>query len=94
MKRHQQIITTTTFLIRKRKILFAFQLRITLKVLTQINLASGHTKEDKNKEQLIILTKTSFVEAFILTIVIVAAQSLWDGVTSTNGNHSINKVDN
>ena len=89
MKRHQQIITTTTFLIRKRKILFAFQLRITLKVLTQINLASGHTKEDKNKEQLIILTKNSFVEAFILTTV-----SLWDGVTSTNGNHSINKVDN
>ena len=89
MKRHQQIITTTTFLIRKRKILFAFQLRITLKVLTEINLASGHTKEDKNKEQLIILTKNSFVEAFILTTV-----SLWDGVTSTNGNHSINKVDN
>ena len=81
-------------MIRKRKILFAFQLRITLKVLTQINLASGHTKEDKNKEQLIILTKKSFVEAFILTIVIAAAQSLWDDVTSTNGNHSINKVDN
>ena len=40
-----------------RKILFAFQLRITLKVHTQINLTSGHTKEDKNKEQLIILTK-------------------------------------
>ena len=69
MKRHQQIITTTTFSIRKRKILFAFQLRITLKALTEINLASGHTKEDKNKEQLIILTKKSFVEAFILTIV-------------------------
>ena len=42
------------------------------------------TKEDKNKEQLIILTKKSFVEA----------RSLWDGVASTNGNHSINKVDN
>ena len=69
MKRHQQISTTTTFLIRKRKIQFAFQLRIPLKVLTEINLASGHTKEDKNKEQLIILTKKSFVEAFILTIV-------------------------
>ena len=64
MKRHQQIITTTTFSIRKRKILFAFQLRIILKALTEINLASGHTKEDKNKEQLIILTKKSFVEAF------------------------------
>ena len=58
-----------TFSIRKRKILFAFQLRITLKALTEINLASGHTKEDKNKENLIILTKKSFVEAFILTIV-------------------------
>ena len=69
MKRHQQIITTTTFSIRKRKILSAFQLRITLKALTEINLASGHTKEDKNKENLIILTKKSFVEAFILTIV-------------------------
>ena len=69
MKRHQQIITTTTFSTRKRKILFAFQLRITLKALTEINLASGHTKEDKNKEKLIILTKKSFVEAFILTIV-------------------------
>ena len=42
---------------------------ITLKALTEINLASGHTKEDKNKENLIILTKKSFVEAFILTIV-------------------------
>ena len=52
------------YFLRKRKILFAFQLRIILKVLTQINLASGHTKEDKNKEQLIILTKKSFVEAF------------------------------
>ena len=28
-----------------------------------------HTKEDKNKEQLIILTKKSFAEVFILTIV-------------------------
>ena len=37
---------------------------ITLKALTEINLASGHTKEDKNKEKLIILTKKSFVEAF------------------------------
>ena len=54
---------------KRRKILFAFQLRITLTALTEINLASGHTKEDKNKEQLIILTKKSFVEAFILTIV-------------------------
>ena len=54
---------------KRRKILFAFQLRITLTALTEINLASGHTKQDKNKEQLIILTKKSFVEAFILTIV-------------------------
>ena len=52
-----------------RKILFAFQLRITLTALTEINLASGHTKQDKNKEQLIIRTKKSFFEAFILTIV-------------------------
>ena len=44
-------------------------MRITLKALTQINVASGHTKEDKNKKNLIILTKKSFVEAFILTIV-------------------------
>ena len=42
---------------KRRKILFAFQLRITLTALTEINLASGHTKQDKNKEQLIILTK-------------------------------------
>ena len=54
---------------KRRKIVFAFQLRITLTALTEINLASGHTKQDKNKEQLIILTKKSFVEAFILTIV-------------------------
>ena len=40
-------ITTTTFSITKRKILFEFQLRITLKALAEINLASGHTKEDK-----------------------------------------------
>ena len=93
MKRHQQIITTATFSIRKRKILFAFQLRIILKALTEINLASGHTKEDKNKEQLIILTKKSFVEA-LRDLNYCIAQSLWDGVASTNGNHSINKVDN
>ena len=49
--------------------IFAFQLRITLTALTEINLASGHTKQDKNNEQLIILTKKSFFEAFILTIV-------------------------
>ena len=54
---------------KRRKILFAFQLRITLTALTEINLASGHTKQDKNKEQLIIRTKKSFFEAFILTIV-------------------------
>ena len=54
---------------KRRKILFAFQLRITLTALTEINLASGHTKQDKNKEQLIIRTKRSFFEAFILTIV-------------------------
>ena len=54
---------------KKEKNSIAFQLRITLKALTQINLASGHTKEDKNKEKLIILTKKSFVEAFILNIV-------------------------
>ena len=54
---------------KRRKILFAFQLRITLTALTEINLASGHTKQDKNNEQLIILTKKSFFEAFILTIV-------------------------
>ena len=54
---------------RKTKILFAFQLRITLKALTEINLASGHTKEDNNKEKLIILTKKSYVEAFSLTVV-------------------------
>ena len=66
---------------------------ITLKALTEINLASGHTKEDKNKENLIILTKKSFVEVFYLNYCI-ADQSLWDGVGSTNGNHSINKVDN
>ena len=69
MKRHQQIITTTTFSIRKRKILYAFQLRITLTALTEINLASGHTKQDKNKEQLIILRKKSFFEALIVIIV-------------------------
>ena len=40
----------------------------TLKALTEINLASGHKKEDKNKEKLIILTKKTYVEAFILTI--------------------------
>ena len=53
---------------KRRKILFAFQLRITLTALTEINLASGHTKQDKNNEQLIILTKKSFL-SFILTIV-------------------------
>ena len=80
MKRHQQIIkTTTTFSIRKRKILFAFQLKITLKALTEITLASGHTKEDKNKEKLIILTKKSFVEAFILTIVQRLIIMVWCG---------------
>ena len=35
---------------------------ITMKALTQINLASGHTKEDKNKEQLIILTKNHLLK--------------------------------
>ena len=70
MQRHQQqTITTTTFSPRKRKILFAFQLRITLKALTEINVASGHTKEDNNKEKLIILTKKSYVEDFSLTVV-------------------------
>ena len=54
---------------KKEKNSICIQLRITLKALTEINLASGHTKEDKNKENLIILTKKSFVEAFILTIV-------------------------
>ena len=67
---------------------------ITLKALTEINLASGHTKEDKNKEKLIILTKNHLLKLLRDLNYCIAAQSLWDGVASTNGNHSINKVDN
>ena len=43
----------------KNSICISTEDNITMKALTQINLASGHTKEDKNKKKLIILTNTN-----------------------------------